>query len=106
MPQSPPPQISAPPGVSRLVLVADEKYPRYSEADIIALADKRLLLALARKEGASDFAKGTLIGLFSRDGGLSWDDQPHVIQQPFDDVGTIRAVAQHRAEALVERAPA
>ena len=96
MPQSPPPQISAPPGVSRLVLVADEKYPRYSEADIIALADKRLLLALARKEGASDFAKGTLIGLFSRDGGLSWDDQPHVIQQPFDDVGDLMSVSLFR----------
>jgi hypothetical protein len=81
------------PGVSRLICVASKQYPRYSEADVIDLADGRLLLALARKSGSSDFAPGTLIGSFSSDCGLSWDDQPHVIQGPFDDVKDLMSVS-------------
>ena len=86
MPQTQPTaSVSTAPGVSRLVLVADERFRRYSEADVIAMSDGRLLLALARKEGASDFAKGTLIGLFSRDGGITWDDETELHGNPTID---------------------
>src|SRR5262245_50027632 len=81
------------PGISRLICVASKEYPRYSEGDVTLLCDGRLLLALARKNGSSDFAKGELIGFFSRDRGLTWDDQPHVIQGPFDDVGDLMSVS-------------
>src|SRR5687768_6990721 len=84
---------SALPGVSRLILVANKKHTRYSEADVIELSDGRLLLALGRKDGSSDFSPGTLIGLFSRDRGVSWDDEPHVIQGPFEDVGDLMSVS-------------
>src|SRR5436190_17220902 len=74
------------PGVSRLICVASRQYPRYSEADVIELNDGRLLLALGRKESASDFASSKIIGQFSLDRGLSWDERPHIIAEPFDDV--------------------
>ena len=73
------------PGVSRLVLVANEQFPRYSEGDVVVLNDDRLLLAVARKAGASDFSAGEIIGKFSCDAGVSWDDEPHIIQRPFED---------------------
>ena len=75
-----------PPGTSRLICVASAKYSRYSEADIIELADGRLLLAVSRKAGGSDFARGEIIGMFSLDAGLTWSDESHVICAPFGDV--------------------
>jgi hypothetical protein len=81
------------PGVSRRVLVATKEYPRFSEGDVVPLTDGRLLLAVARKEGAGDFASGTIIGLFSSDDGLSWDDAPHVIRKPWDDVVDVMSVS-------------
>jgi hypothetical protein len=71
------------PGTSRLILTATDKYPRYSEGDVIELKDGRLLLSVGRKEGASDFAAGTIVGMYSRDGGQTWDGEPHVIQAPW-----------------------
>ena len=73
------------PGSSRIILAADERYPRYSEGDVIELIDGRLLLAVGRKVGASDFARGTIVGMFSKDGGRTWDAEPHVIRGPFAD---------------------
>src|SRR5437763_3368471 len=73
------------PGFSRLIFVANEEFPRYSEADVIALKDGRLLVALGRKQGSEEFAPGTIIGAHAEDGGLSWDDQPHVIQERWGD---------------------
>lgn len=86
------------PGTSRLILVASEKHPRYSEGDVIELKDGRLLLALARKEGASDYAKGTLIQLISENRGVSWSDEPRVIQEAFDDVGDLMSVSLFRTK--------
>src|SRR5215211_470290 len=74
------------PGVSRLILVANDTFPRYSEGDVIQLNDGRLLLSVGRKVGASDFAAGEIIGMFSSDGGITWDDEPHVIVKPFADL--------------------
>jgi hypothetical protein len=81
------------PGTSRLILVANESYPRYSEADVVELKDGRLLLAVARKKGSSDFAAGEIIGMFSLDGGITWDDAPHVIDSPSDDVVDLMSVS-------------
>jgi|GEM_PF-1506162 len=81
------------PGVSRRILVADKEYPRYSEADVVQLRDGRLLLGVARKRGADDFAAGTIIGLFSEDDGLSWSDAPHVIRAPWGDVVDLMSVS-------------
>src|SRR6266545_4788856 len=81
------------PGMSRLVCVASKKYPRYSEADMIGVWEDRLLMAVTRKEGAGDFARGTIIGVFSDDGGLSWDDEPRVIVEPWDDVVDVMSVS-------------
>jgi sialidase-1 len=81
------------PGISRLILVADEKYPRYSEGDVIELTDGRLLLAVGRKTGASDFAAGEIIGMFSSDGGATWDDEPHLIKKPFDGLVDLMSVS-------------
>jgi sialidase-1 len=81
------------PGVSRLIAVATAQFPRFSEADVVELSDGRLLLALARKEGAGDFAAGTIIGFFSSDGGVSWDDQPHVIRERWGDVSDVMSVS-------------
>jgi hypothetical protein len=89
-------ELSALPGVSRLILVSNKKHTRYSEADVIELTDGRLLLALGRKDGSSDFSPGTLIGMLSRDRGVSWDDEPHVIQGPFEDVGDLMSVSFSR----------
>lgn len=80
-------------GISRLICIASKEFPRYSEGDVVELADGRLLLALGRKNGPSDFAKGTLVGWFSSDRGVSWDDQPHVIQDAFADVGDLMSVS-------------
>ncbi|MDB5320253.1 MAG: nanB [Phycisphaerales bacterium] len=91
MPVSPPPTVL--PGVSRRVLVATKEFPRFSEGDVVELSDGRLLLAVARKEGAGDFATGTIIGMFSLDGGLSWDDAPHAIRKPWDDVIDVMSVS-------------
>jgi len=85
------------PGVSRLVCVASKEFPRYSEGDVVELSDGRLLLALARKKGSSDFAEGTIIGFFSRDRGVSWDDEPQVIQAIFDDVIDVMSVSLCRS---------
>src|SRR5437868_6746204 len=73
------------PGFSRLIFVAGEKFPRYSEADVIQLKDGRLLVALGRKQGSEDTAPGTIIGAYAEDAGLSWSDEPHVIQERWDD---------------------
>jgi hypothetical protein len=81
------------PGVSRLILVADEKFPRYSEGDVVQLTDGRLLLAVGRKMGASDFAAGEIIGTFSSDGGVTWDDEPHVIKRPFGGLVDLMSVS-------------
>ena len=85
------------PGISRLIAVASKEFPRYSEADVIELADGRLLLAVGRKTGSDDFARGAIIGLFSCDAGLTWDDQPHDIQGAFDDVGDVYSVSLCRS---------
>ena len=63
-----------PAGVSRLITRADADFPRHSEGDVIALPDGRLFLCYGRKAGHTDFARGTLVGLFSNDGGLTWDE--------------------------------
>src|SRR5437773_2907947 len=97
MPASQPSFAFSLPGVSRLIAVAGAQFPRYSEADVIELTDGRLLLAVARKIGSDDFALGTIIGLFSRDGGITWDDQPHEIQGSFDDVGDVMSVSLCRS---------
>ena len=81
------------PGVSRRVLAADKTFPRYSEGDVIELADGRLLLAVGRKKGAGDFAIGEVIGLVSRDGGRSWDEPARVIQGPWADVVDVMSVS-------------
>src|SRR4051794_6845485 len=86
---------------SRLICVASKQFPRFSEADVIALTDGSLLLALGRKDGASDFARGTIIGYFSRDRGNTWDDKPHVIQGLFDDVGDLMSVSFCRTPRAV-----
>ena len=93
MPATRPSSSPPPPGVSRLIAVASKEFPRYSEADVIELADGRLLLAVGRKDGAGDFARGTIVGRFSRDGGITWDDSPHEIRGPFDDVGDVMSVS-------------
>jgi sialidase-1 len=85
-PASTSPVAVTPPGTSRLICVASAKYSRYSEGDVIELADGRLLLALSRKAGGSDFARGEMIGMFSLDAGLTWSDEPHLICAPFGDV--------------------
>lgn len=64
---------------------------------MIELSNGRLLLAVGRKSGASDFAVGTIIGMFSRDGGASWDDQPHEIQAAFEDVGDVMSISLCRS---------
>jgi hypothetical protein len=81
------------PGTSRLILVASNDYPRYSEADVVELKDGRLLLAVARKKGSSDFAAGEIIGMNSLDGGLTWDDAPRVIDSPSGDVVDLMSVS-------------
>ena len=85
------------PGVSRLICIASKEFPRYSEGDAIELNDGRLLLALSRKKGSSDFAQGTIIGFFSCDRGVSWDDEPHVIQAVFEDVIDVMSVSLCRS---------
>src|SRR5438105_1713316 len=85
------------PGVSRLIAVASKEFPRYTEADVIELTDGRLLLAVGRKTGSDDFARGTIIGLVSHDGGMSWDDRPRAIQSAFDDVGDVMSVSLCRS---------
>jgi sialidase-1 len=89
------------PGTSQIILQADDRFPRYSEADVIELTDGRLLLSCARKDGASDFAPGTLIGLYSRDSGLTWDHPLHVIQAPFGDRVDLMSVSFCRTEKLL-----
>ena len=84
-PQAKPAASAELPGTSKLILTATDKYPRYSEGDVIELKDGRLLLSVGRKEGASDFAAGTIVGMFSRDGGDTWDGEPHVIKAPWGD---------------------
>jgi hypothetical protein len=97
-PASQPSPLIVLPGVSRRILVATREFPRYSEGDVIELTDKRLLLCVARKEGAGDFASGTLIGLFSSDAGLTWDDAPHIIRKPWDDVVDVMSVSFARSK--------
>ena len=77
----------------RLILVAGEQFPRYSEADVARLKDGRLLLAVARKRGSSDFAPGEIIAMHSLDGGLTWDDVPRVIASPTVDVIDLMSVS-------------
>ncbi|HEX8520638.1 MAG TPA: sialidase family protein [Tepidisphaeraceae bacterium] len=89
------------PGSSRLIFVASEKYPRYSEADVIQLNDNRLLVALGRKQGAEDMSRGTIIGSYSVDGGLSWDDEPHVILEPWGDKTDIYSTSFLRSGAAI-----
>jgi sialidase-1 len=81
------------PGVSRLILVADEKTPRYSEGDVVQLKDGRLFLAVGRKAGASDFAAGEIIGMFSSDGGVTWDDEPHLIKKRFNGLVDLMSIS-------------
>jgi hypothetical protein len=81
------------PGVSRLVLVAGEAFTRYSEGDVTELADGRLFLAVARKRGAGDFAAGEIVGLFSSDGGATWDDRPHLVRSPSDGLVDLMSVS-------------
>src|SRR3954462_12719090 len=81
------------PGVSRRVLVATKEFPRFSEGDVIPLADGRLLLAVGRKAGAGDFAPGSIVGLFSADGGLGWDPPPPVPPPPWDDVTDVMSAS-------------
>lgn len=97
-PASEPPaaNVLALPGISRRVFVADKQFPRYSEGDVIELADGRLLLAVTRKAGAGDFAAGSIIGAYSADGGLSWDDAPRVIRAPWADVVDVMSVSLFR----------
>jgi hypothetical protein len=97
MPATRPSFASSLPGVTRLIAVATPPFPRYSEADVIELTDGRLLLAVARKIGSDDFARGTIVALCSRDGGISWDDQPREIQGSFDDVGDVFSVSLCRS---------
>lgn len=92
-----PPPSSALPGVSRLIAVATEQYPRYSEGDVIEVADGRLLCAVTRKAGAGDFAKGEIVGLVSSDAGLTWSDEPRVLQGLFADVVDVMSASLCRS---------
>lgn len=86
------------PGTSRLICVASKAFPRYSEADVIPLSDGRLMLAVARKNGASDFAKGEIISLISSDAGLTWSDTPTLVQSAFEDVGDLMSISFARTD--------
>lgn len=70
---------------SRIVSPATEKFPRHSEADVVELSDGRLLLAWARKTGGNDTAEGEIVGMYSSDGGMTWDDDPHSIRLPWSE---------------------
>src|SRR5688572_26759940 len=85
------------PGVSRLICVPTKEHPRFSEADLIELTDGRLFLAVGRKEGASDFAPGTIIGMFSSDGGRTWDDEAHVVKGAWGDRVDLMSVSLCRS---------
>jgi sialidase-1 len=76
-------------GFSRRIFVASAEFPRYSEADVIQLRDGRLQVALGRKDGSADIAPGTIIGAYSEDGGLSWSDEAHVIQERWGEKSDI-----------------
>lgn len=91
LPATPKPPIL--PGISRIVARATVEFPRHSEGDLIALRDERLLLVWGRKQAASDFAAGTLVGMFSNDGGLTWDDKPHLIRAIWGDITDVMSVS-------------
>jgi Neuraminidase (sialidase) len=80
------------PGTSRIISQATADYPRHSEADIITLADGRLLLGWGRKAGGDDFSEGCLMGMYSSDGGETWDGAPHVIRSVWDEVMDVGGV--------------
>lgn len=84
------------PGVSRLICRPTKQFPRYSEADVAVLADGRLLLAVARKNGNDDFARGEIVGMFSEDDGRTWDDRPHLILAPWADTTDLMSVSLFR----------
>src|SRR5689334_13381226 len=88
---------NSPPGVSRLIASASKEFPRFSEGDVIELTDGRLLLAVTRKAGAGDFAAGSIVGAFTQDAGISWDDSFHVIQAPWADVVDVMSVSLCRS---------
>lgn len=81
------------PGASRLICVASKQFPRYSEADVIELNEGLLLLGVARKNGASDFARGEIITMASSDAGRTWSDEPTLVQSAFDDVGDLMSIS-------------
>ncbi len=66
--------------------LACEEFPRHSEASLIDLGGKKLLLAWARKPGGDDFSSGSIIGMFSSDAGRTWDAKPHAIQKAWPGV--------------------
>lgn len=79
-------------GRTRIICQGTEEYPRHSEADVIELADGRLLLGWGRKSGGDDFSEGCLMGMYSSDGGETWDDAPHMIRPVWDEVMDVGGV--------------
>lgn len=80
-------------GTSRLICRSSSEYPRHSEADIIELTDGRLLLGWGRKSGGDDFSEGCLMGMYSEDGGRTWDQRPHILRSIWEDTIDVGGVS-------------
>ncbi len=74
------------PGESRIIAAATTAHPRQSEAAAIELTDGRLLVAWGQKSGGDDFSEAAIVGMYSNDGGKTWDGTPHVVQAVWDGV--------------------
>jgi len=68
-------------GLTSIIGVVTEEYPRHSEGDIIELKDGTLLLGWTRFTGGrSDHATAHIAAVKSKDGGKTWGE-PYVIQE-------------------------
>lgn len=67
--------------LSYLVYEATQANPRYTEGSVVELADGALLFAITEFEGSgSDFARASIIGRETRDGGRTWGER-RVLQE-------------------------
>lgn len=80
-------------GDSRIICHASEKYPRHSEADVAKLTDGRLLLVWGRKTDGNDTSEGEIVGMYSSDGGVTWDEKPHIIRTPWAECRNAMSVS-------------
>ncbi len=80
-------------GNSSIVCPATEKFPRHSEADVVKLTDGRLLLVWGRKTDGNDTSEGEIVGMFSSDGGVTWDENPHIIRTPWAECRNAMSVS-------------